>query len=78
MRTAAGMRHATLAEILAEFAGPDRGTVIAEKPGAVLDSNRLHSRDRQRLVKCLRDIDRAHRRAQLPRDDVARGIAEHG
>jgi hypothetical protein len=40
-RRAVGKRHATLAEVLAKFAGHLRGAIVAEQPRSVLHANLL-------------------------------------
>ena len=59
IRTASGMRHAALAEILTKLTRHIRGAVVAEKTRSVLDAHLLDTRDCQRLVERLRDIGRA-------------------
>ncbi len=43
----------------------------------MLHTNLVHARDCQRLIERLDDIRSPHRRAELPRDDVAREVVEN-
>jgi len=78
MRGATDVIDALVLEIVGQV-GRDVGrAVVAEQPWLVQNRRLIASRSLQRQSQCAADVLGPHRAAQLPGDDVARVIVEHG
>src|SRR5215207_2482249 len=78
IRCAPDMLDAPAVEPFGEIAGDVRGTIVGQQPRAVDDRDLIEPGGRQRQVERLSDIGGPHRGAELPGDDEAREVVEHG
>ena len=77
-RCAAHMAHLVGFDIFRQFACDIAGTVVRQQPGLMLNSGIIAPRRCQGHVQRVGDILGAHIAAQLPCDDIAREVVEHG
>jgi len=77
-RGAADMAHLVGLDILRQFARDVAGAVVAEQPGLVQHRGAVAAGGCQGEVQRVGHVLGAHVGAQLPGDDVAREVVEHG
>ena len=72
------MRHAVLREPGPELGGEVGRPVVAQQARSMLDADALEAGTAQGDRQSVRDIGRGHGRTQLPGQDVAREVIQHG
>ena len=77
-RSAAHVAHLPVLDVFSQFAGDVAGTIVAEQPGLVQHGGTVAASRRERHVQRVGDVLGPHIGAQLPRDDIAREVVEHG
>ncbi len=70
--------HAPILKPLSQIIRKVGGTIVRQQPRPVHDRHLIEPAGRQRQVECFGHIAGPHRGAQLPGDDEAREIVQHG
>ena len=70
--------HAVFVEPFGKIAGDVGWPVVAEQTRTLIDGQSIQARSLQRAVERGGDIGCRHGGAELPGDDVAREVVEHG
>ena len=77
-RGAADMAHLPGLDVFRQFARDVAGAIVTEQPGLVQHRGAVAARGLESEVQRLGDVLGPHVGAQLPGDDVAREVVEHG
>jgi hypothetical protein len=72
------MAHVSSLDIFGPPAGDVAGTIVAKQPGLVLQGGAVAAWRRERHAQRVGDAPGSHVGAQLPGDDGAREVVEHG
>ena len=70
--------HGLSLDIVGQFTGDVARAVVTKQPGFVVYMGLVAARSGQRHVQCVGNVLGPHGAAQLPGDDVARVVVEHG
>ena len=77
-RRTAHMDHTLGFDVFSQLAGDVAGSIVRQQARSVMHVGRRTARGNQRKIQRIGDVLGPHRAAQLPGDDVARVIVEHG
>ena len=75
---AADMGHTMFFEVFGKVTGDVTWAVVAQQPGLVQHGDAVTSRGGKGDIKCRADIVRVHGGAQLPANNVAGKVIQHG